>query len=445
MVLLPAALVTLLVALYAVDVPYWDTWDWLDALYPDPAAPASDAIAGALFNGHRIAIPLAIDRVLFTVSSIYILPRIWLKVPLSLATLWLLLRLLHRTSAGPASVLARLGLAAFAFTLAYWPMWMDARQYSMHIVVLALVAAVDIATGRGHPHVRAAATAALCVMASLSYGPGLFTWPFVFALLWVRSPRPSTLALGLWVAAAAATVGLHAVQMRQTTSFADTASPGGVAVVHVAAAVAGLPAAPSTPALAYRATRVMGVVGLGLFAALATIALRCPWRMQALPWIAIGGWATTYAVAAGLARGGLGLPALHDPRFAYGSAFLWVAIVALLHLAATASVLDGPRITRARPVMLAASCLVAAGCLMASASPFVAPGGIGALHARLSAGRACLAHLRTATDACLEQLYPSAERLRAIALRLEGRHAAFLPAPRDDEGEPQSDEHHPVQ
>lgn len=82
---------------------------------------------------------------------------------------------------------------------------------------------------------------------------------------------------------------------------------------------------------------------------------------------------------------------------------------------------------------------------MASASPFVAPGGIGALHARLSAGRACLAHLRTATDACLEQLYPSAERLRAIARRLEGRHAAFLPAPRDDEGEPQSDEHHPVQ
>ncbi len=442
---IPAILVTLLVALYAVDVPYWDTWDWLDRLYPDVAqGPATSDLA--LFNGHRVTIPLAIDRALFAASSIDVLPRIWLKIPLSLATLWLLVRLLRRTAPAPPGTLVQSGIAAFVFTLAYWPMWMDPRQYSIHIVVLALVAAVDIVTGRGTGTARAAAAAGLCLVASLSYGPGLFTWPFVLVLLWVRVPRPPPTVLALLLAVAMTTIGLHLADASGAAPFAPTAPPSVEAVVHGIAAVAGLPAALASPSLGYRATRVMGVVGLALFAALTAFALRRPWRARALPWIAIGGWAATYAVAVGLARGGLALPSMHEPRFAYGGAFLWVAITALLHVTATADAANGQPVSRRRAgAMQAAACLLAAGCLMASVSPFTASGGIGALHAQLVAGRACLMHIDTAEDSCLERLYPSAVRLRAIALRMERRGAAFLPSPSSESGNTKPDERAPVQ
>ncbi len=442
---IPVILVTLLVALYAVDVPYWDTWDWLDRLYPD--VEQGQAISDlALFNGHRVTIPLAIDRALFALSSIDVLPRIWLKVPLSLVTAWLLFRLLRRTAPAPPGPLVQLAIAAFVFTLAYWPMWMDPRQYSIHIVVLALVATVDIVTGRGTATARAAAAAGLCIVASLSYGPGLFTWPFALALLWTHVSRPSPTVLALWLAVAMTTIGLHVADVRSAAPFAPTAPPSVEAVVHAIAAVAGLPAALAAPSLGYRATRVMGVVGLTLFAVLTAFALRRPWRARALPWIAIGGWATTYVVAVGLARGGLALPSMHEPRFAYGSAFLWVAIAALLHVAATADAADGQPVSRWRAgATRATSGLVAAGCLMATVSPFMAPGGIGTLHAQLAEGRACLMHIDTAEDGCFERLYPSAVRLRAIARRMERRGAAFLPSPAGESRGAQPDERAPVQ
>ncbi len=432
----PAAIVALLVVLYAVDVPYWDTWDWLDRIHPDPSIAQGPAGAYGLgrywplFNGHRVFIPLLVDEALFSLSSIHVLPRVYLKLPLSLATLWLLLGLLRRSSMRPAGgphILTALAVACLAFPLAYWPMWMDPRQFSMHVVVLAFVGSVAVATSSWRAGARVATTAALCLAASLSYGPGVFTWPFVFALLVLHTPRPPTAALAMWAGAACIVVGLHGMELRAAGPYQATAPAGIAAVVHATAAVAGLPVTPATAELAYTPTRVMGAAGLALFVVLAVSCRRADERRRALPWIAIGAWAVAYVLGVGLARGGLALSSIHEPRFAYGSALLWIAIAALLHISIAGRDHSAP-VTRRRGVLVtAAACVVGAGLVSASAWPFLAPGGIAALHTQLATGRRCLAAYRTAPDTCLELLYPTADGLRVLVSRLERKRAAFLP------------------
>ncbi len=59
---------------------------------------------------------------------------------------------------------------------------------------------------------------------------------------------------------------------------------------------------------------------------------------------------------------------------------------------------------------------------------FAERGGVARLHDQLDVGRACLGAPRRAEDACLEQLHPSADRVRAVTARLRQRGAAFLRA-----------------
>jgi hypothetical protein len=118
--------------------------------------------------------------------------------------------------------------------------------------------------------------------------------------------------------------------------------------------------------------------------------------------------------------------ALHDPRFAYLAAQLWLALMGLASVLAFRTP-AGPAVdTRWRRALAAATLVLLASCATASLRPFLAPGGVGRLSAQLQAGRACLPAYETADDACLELLYPSASRVRAIARRLEVRGARFL-------------------
>lgn len=455
--ILPPALVTLLVVLYAVDVPYWDTWDWLDRHYPS-APPAASMLERYWepFNGHRVFVSLLLDRALFWASGIDVWPRIVLKLPLSLLTLWLVLRLARSSLPRAPGVLTTGIVAALAFPLAYWPMWMDPRQFSMHLVVLALVTACTAAVGSGSTAHRSAVTALLCIVASLSYGPGVLTWPCVLILLALRDPRPSRAVLVAWTILGTVFVGLQMVAANGGTMFEPTAPASWWATVHAAAAIAGLPVAPSSVVLGYRPTRVMGLIGVALFVTLGTLVVRSrrDTRLRMLPWLAIGAWGLSYACMAAVTRGGLSLPSLHDPRFAYGSSLLWIAIVVLLcdaHDIDTSArqAPAGPDVSGATyrsqwPAMLGpvGTWTIAAGVIAAGLGPFLAPGGISRLHDQLVLGRACLSAERLSDDACLERLYPSAARVRTIAVHLTHRGAAFFPSPQP--GEPQPREREPV-
>ena len=438
-VLLPPALVMLLVALYAVDVPYWDTWDWLDRHYPaDPDASRSLVRRyWPLFNDHRVFVPLMVDRLLFWAFGIDILPRILVKLPLSIGTLWLTLRLARQTTPAPSLPWLAAGLACLAFPLTYWPMWIDPRQFSMHIVVLAMMAALVAATSGRHPATRALLSGVACAVASLSYAPGLLTWPFVGVVLWYHPPRPSAAVLAMWLACATVAGGLQAFDLRAGATQATAAAPDVLAGASAALVIAGLPVAPALSPLAYLPTRLVGLCGLVALPCLALLAWRldADARRRALPWVALGGWGASYAVATGWARGGLPLGALHDPRFAYLAAQIWVALSALLaqHAGRSQPMSGTPNLRGRLTAVVGIALAMSYG--VASLRPFVAPGGIGRFSATLETGRVCLQSFRTADDACLALLYPVPSRLREIATRLEAHGAAFLPPapPQPDE------------
>lgn len=437
--LLPPAFVVVLVALYAVDVPYWDTWDWLDRHYPaDPAASGSvPRRYWPLFNDHRVFVPLMVDRLLLLASGIDILPRIWLKLPLSMGTLWLTLRLARQTT--PASSLPWVagGLACLAFPLTYWPMWIDPRQFSIHIVVLAMMAGLVAATSRRRPVTRALLSGVACGVASLSYAPGLLTWPFLGLVLWCHPPRPSAPVLAVWLACATVAGGLQAFDLRDGSTQAAAAAPDVLTAASAAFSIAGLPVAPALSRLAYLPTRLVGLCGLAALPCLALLAWRldADSRRRALPWIALGGWGASYAVATGWARGGLPLGALHDPRFAYVAAQIWVALVVLLvQNAGQAQPVSGrPHLRRRLAALVGIALAMSYG--VASLRPFLGTGGVGRLSATLETGRLCLQAFRTADDTCLALLYPEPSRLREIAARLQAHGAAFLPPAPPQPGE----------
>lgn len=429
--LLPPAFVTALVALYAVDVPYWDTWDWLDRHYPaDPDASRSLVLRyWPLFNDHRVFVPLMVDRLLFWASGIDILPRILVKLPLSMGTLWLTLRLARQTTPAPTLPWLAAALACLAFPLTYWPMWVDPRQFSIHIVVLAMMAGLVTATSALGPGTRVLLSGLACAVASLSYAPGLLTWPFVGIVLWFHPPRPSRPVLAVWLACAIVAGGLQAFDLRDGATQSAAAAPDVLAAGGAALAIAGLPVAPALSPLAYLPTRLVGLCGLLALPCLALLAWRldAAARRRALPWIALGGWGVAYIVATGWARGGLPLGALHDPRFAYLAAQMWVALAVLL-----AQYADRPQPVSGRPHMHGRLVAIVGVALamsygVASLRPFLAPGGVGRFSATLETGRVCLQSFRTANDACLALLYPAPSRLREIAARLQAHGAAFLP------------------
>jgi hypothetical protein len=433
---LPPICITLLVILYAVDVPYWDTWDWLDRHYAEGGDGAAATLARywPLFNDHRVFIPLLIDRALLAVSSIDMLPRIHAKLALSMGTLWLTLALLRRTAPDAPRALVTACAACLTWPLTYWPMWMDPRQFSLHVVVLAMVGAVTIATGPWAERTRMVWSGVLCVVASLSYGPGALTWPFIGMLLWLRSSRRRAIATAAWIGAALVVVGPQALEMRGGTHAAGTSAPSLMAALDGASAVAGLPVAPALRALGYAPTRVMGGVGVIALVWLTVAARRRPGDAgdRALPWMALGAWACTYAAVTGWSRGGLPMGALHDPRFAYLAAQLWMGVFGIGAVLASRPDREAARHARARLALGGLAVLIAAGYASASLRPFLAPGGIGRLSAQLESGRTCLIEYATAEDACLEILYPSAARVRDISARLARRDAAFLRQPSSD-------------
>lgn len=437
--LVPPVLVVLLVAIYGVDVPYWDTWDWLDRHYP--AAPVtSGALARywELFNDHRMFVPLVIDRVVLAISGGNLLARTWLKIPLSIATLWVTLRLARRTLPDGQPAWLAPALACLAFPLTYWPMWIDPRQFSVHVVALTMLAALGAAIAPWSAWRRVLVSGICCVIASLSHAHGLITWPFVGVLLLVHRPRPHVVSLltwgicGLLLAASRAMDTLTGASQTHDAMASDAWS-----LAAATFAMIGLPVAPALRALAYVPTMAAGLCGVLAIAWLGSRAWRGDadtWR-RAFPWLLLGGWGVATAAITGWARGGLSPGALNDPRFAIGASSIWTAGVVLLAMEQAGR---DTRTSRKRlpswmvPTLV---CVLALSYAGASLRPFFAAGGLGGLSATLASGRACLQSLPTADDACLAQLHPSPARVREITTRLGPERLRLLreaPARPDD-------------
>lgn len=426
---MPGLVVSGLMAAYAVDVPFWDGWEWM-ARHLDAAGPLDLTPYWRLHNEHRVFVALLVDRWLLEAWGFSMWGRLWAKPAVVWIELVLLWSLWRRTVPGAGAPVA-LGLALLLWSLTYWPLWIDPRQLSVHLAAAFFLGALRVLVARRRPAAHLGA-AGLTTLASLSYGPGLLAWPAVGLAAWMAGYRRRG-HLVVWMVLAAAVWGSYVVDLSAPGDGAGHAPrPPWRAPLFVLAFL-GQPVAPALRDTYYAPTVIMGAAGLAA-------ALAAAWtgtRAQATsrqgddraavafgPWGALVVWGLLSAAAAAVTREAVyGIAGAHAPRYAHIGSLFWVGVFGLLSVAGTT--LDRPasrcRLRLGRAGLLV---LVIAGSVAATAQRLVE--GFDELPLRLSAGRECLDRRPDIDDSCLELLYPQAGRLRAIVSDVERRHAAFL-------------------
>jgi hypothetical protein len=425
----PGLVVAGLIAAYGIDVPFWDAWEWL-ARHLDAQGPLDLAPYWRLHNEHRVFVALLVDRWLLEAWGFSMWGRLWAKpavVGVELGLVWAL----WRRSVPGAGAGAALGLALLLWSLAYWPLWVDPRQLSLHLAAACLLGALRalVAPRRWSAFLAAAG---LTGLASVSYGPGLFAWPAAGLAAWMAGYRRRS-HLAVWVGLAVGVWASHAVDLAALGGRAVEGPGRPWRVPLFALAFVGQPVAPALRGWFYGPTLMLGAAGLAAAAAAAWVTLRTraaahqldDRRQAALGvWAALVVWGLLSAVAAGVSRDAVyGVTEAHAPRYAHVGSLFWVGVFGTLSVARAAPTRS--RVRRRLHVGVAGLlCAVAAGSAAVTIQRLT--DGFDELPVRLSAGRECLDRRPGVDDSCLELLYPQGPRLRALVADLERRGAAFL-------------------
>jgi len=453
--LAPAALLTILIARYAVNVPFADTWDWLAAHYADQPG-FRLARYWELHNEHRVLVPFLLDRLILDLSSLDMVVRAYAKLPIAFAT-FIITAMLYRCTAPRAPLAtAAIVFALLSFSLAYWPMWIDPRLLSAHVSILAVIGALFIISAPPRTSVVTAAgeslgarlatrpfmsrigalvaSTILLVVASFSYFYGIAAWP-VMAVVWWRSRYRRAWDLSVWLGAALLVLVPYGIDyVRSPARTRVIPPPGLVEIVDFVLIFLGAPLAPGPESHGLLVARVMGTCGLLLAGFLLRILSRVDrgrnGHVTILPWVAILVWIVIVALASAYGRSGsFGPDGARVERYAYVASQFWIAIAALA-LIARVKVAAEPS-TQRRSLRRLHSSLVLAPLLLiaigvAWVTRDVSTRRLEDLTIRLSIGRTCLLSYATADDECLALLHPNPDWIRHIMPMATRLHASFL-------------------
>ena len=309
----------------AVDLPFWDEWEWADLVYAAHLHTLTFAQVWAPHNEHRIlvsnAILLALDAAGgWNVTREEIVSLVVLA--LTQLVVWLLIRrTVPRDRRGICflmSTFVLLGLAQYENL--EWGF-----QMAWFICDLGLVVAVWALTipRRGPGAVFVAIFAA--TVASLSSSQGLIVWPAGLIAIGLI-PRRSVLTAIAW---AVAGVCVSAV----ARAGVSAGGPGHVGFAHpgilatYAMIYLGAPLAVSFgPAWAVLA-------GVSLVAAVTALAARAlrgspALRVRLAPWLAVAAYPLLCAAVTATGRGGFGVVQALSSRYTSIAALAWVAVIA---------------------------------------------------------------------------------------------------------------------
>lgn len=347
--LLPGLALFAFVLRFAVDVPFIDQWflagplcDWLDG----------HGSLGQLWghhNQHRILFGRVVIFALAALTDWNIRAETMLNVLLAAGILLGLHAWVSSERPGRHPWLVVL-FAPFLFSLHGYMNWLQGIQITVFLSVLGFVWSLVLLARRPLGRGRFALAVLAAIVASYSFTSGFLAWPLGLPLLW-RQRR----ALLAWTATGATTTLVHVVDLLHAQEASaggfDLPSLGALAeyvCVFLGAAVVG-------PGRVTEAM-VVGILGLGTAVALAPRLLGSEHRdASSLVTVALGLYALGVGAMAALARAGLGVEQALASRYTIHGAFLWIAILAGLHLAAARA---GRRMQRTLLAVSLAPCLL---------------------------------------------------------------------------------------
>ncbi|MBV8371255.1 MAG: hypothetical protein JO036_20250 [Candidatus Eremiobacteraeota bacterium] len=416
----------------AVDLPYWDEWDWAVLVYAAHHHSLTFAKLWEAHNEHRILVAnvlmLGLDRfggwspVREQLLSLSLLALTQLGV-------WTLVR---RTVSHAYRGVCFLAATVLLLGLGQYENLDWGFQIAWFICDLAAVVVVVLLTRPGGTWRDLGLAVFAAALGSLSSSQGLITWPVGLVAIGLI-PRQRSARAALWLATGAVVT----LAVRHGAPPPDPSMRLGLshlsALAEYALAYLGAPLAASFhlgPSIA------AGAALVAWLGALAVLAVRLPLsrRVRLAPWLALAAYAVAAAAATAPARAGLGLDQATASRYVSIATLAWVAA-----LAASFVMVVSPSRGAARPAPRSgesqfrrwAAVAAAAVVVVASLKQSAAGNVMWQLHARdLRADREAVA---AGDPSVLQHLYPrptfAAEALREMA---EVRAGVFRPAP----GEP---------
>lgn len=421
---IPPAVVIWLFATYTVDVPFWDTWDWLGRHFaPEP----SSALARywPLHQQHRVWLTLVVDRLLLDATSLNMSVRAAAKILAAGGLVAAFGVLAHRTSGSArASGWILAVCSALTFSLTVWPVWIDPRLMSSYLsLALGVWGLVRLSSSKRIDRSFVAAIL-LVALASVSYSHGMVAWvAFAPLVLADAGRRRRSVA---WAGVALLLAIPYAWELARQPA-AVGALPDVMDWLRFTLALVGGGLAPGRVLGDDRLAFAVGAGGLAIAlwcAGRASIGRDAP-RRAALAWISAGTWALGIAAATAAGRAAGTRPAASlEPRYAAVSLLFWCALVGLTVGVGRRSG-ERPRGWLPREVVVLAIAAACGGALwvracheLVTSSLFVE------LPARLALGRACLDQ-PVADRRCLVLLHPDPRVVEDVLPALAAHGARF--------------------
>jgi hypothetical protein len=209
LVCLPAFVLVVLLAKYAVNVPFWDQWELVALFEKWHAGTLGFADFFAQHNEHRVLFPRLIMFGLAVATGWNTLYEVAMNVVLAALTFWFLWQILRATfTTVRMKIIAAAAVSAVVFSPLQFENWMWGWQIQWFLNVLGLVVAVwALSTWRAKPWARFAVAAIAATVATYSLASGFFVWLVCVPLMWFA--KDLRRLIGWWALAAAIVIGSH--------------------------------------------------------------------------------------------------------------------------------------------------------------------------------------------------------------------------------------------
>ncbi len=332
---LPPALLVVCVALWGVDVPYWDQWTAVPIVTKMFEGRLELADVWAQHYDHRVFFPRLLTLALARLSSWNIRWEMACSVVLASVIFLAVTRALRVSAAeSPRRHLVAPAVSLLVFNLNQWENWSFGQQTVFFVVAAATTGGLLLlAKGAEKPRYLMAA-GALGAVATYSFSSGLLFWPLSLPLV-LLAPGKRRRRLATWALIATGVLTLHFSGYSHPTGMISVPdSIRGLALFAVYICVfLGAPVASFDGKLAF-------FCGLAAVAAAALLAFRLLRDRERDPratwlWIAFSGFGLGCGALTALGRLEFGLELAMSSRYISAANFFWLGLLGLWLEAAT--------------------------------------------------------------------------------------------------------------
>ena len=425
--LLAPLLILVLIARYAVNVPFHDEWGWSVRRVMDGRLLNFDlAFFWRLNNEHRVFVPTLLGAALGHLTNLDMRAPILAKWALTVCSAIVLTRIAQRGTKSESISLGPLLLTLWLFSFSQWPRWVDVRPLPSTLSILSLSGALWVVSTGPKSWKRLLIAMACAWISSSSYFSGNMTWVVVGIFLVLM--RWGLRAYVVWFLCAGLVATDYLIDYWQTPTPTSLGGEKNASdLVRFVLIFLGASCSSANRGLSNQIEALLyGLSGIVAFFGLGAAMLRRSREAfeRSLPWLAIGAWVLLNAVATAYGRlPTAGLAGARAWRYSVFSALFWAALSVL----ATYALFDPtakPR-SRSRSLALGTIIVLAMG-LIGGAAGMLDSGGLDGYPRKMREGRASLLLEKNSQPRTVKTMMPDVKWFRKNLPALIERKASFL-------------------